>query len=104
MKPYHRISFTSLATLVGILGLGLAASSWWEHQKQTNRQQQFAALPLSGPVVREIVTPEGNLIEVRVPVDPMQVGASTEVQTCYVWRDARAPGASISCVSPTTPN
>lgn len=104
MKPYNRISLTSLATLVGVLGLGLGASSWWEHQKQTERQERFAALPLAGPVVREIITPEGTMLEVRVPVDPLQVGASTDVQTCYVWRDARAPGASLSCVSPTTPN
>lgn len=103
MTPYRRISFRSLATLVVVLGAGLAASSWWEHSKVTQRQQAFAALPLSGPVVREIATAEGTMLEVRMPVDPMRLGV-TEVQTCYVWRDARVASASMSCVAPTTPN
>ncbi len=104
MRPYRRISLSSLAVLIGVLGLGLGASSWWESQKIAKRQQEFAALPLLGPVVREMITPEGNLLEVRIPVDPLQVGASTDVQTCYVWRDARVSSASLSCVSPTQPN
>lgn len=103
MTPYRRLSARSLVILVAVLGAGLAASSWWELRQQDQRSQAFSALPLVGPVVREIVTPEGNMLEVRMPVDQMRLGIS-EVQTCYVWRDARTPSASLSCVSPTTPN
>lgn len=103
MTPYRRISLRSLITLVALLGLGLAVSSWWEYRKQTERAQAFAALPLSGPVIRETATAEGTMLEIRMPVDQMRLGV-TEVQTCYVWRDAKVTSASMSCVSPTTPN
>lgn len=101
--PYRRISVRSLAALVAILAAGLAASTWWEHRQQSQRAQAAQALPLGGPVIRETATAEGTILEVRMPVDPWRLG-TTEVQTCYVWRDARVTTASLSCVSPTTPN
>ena len=103
MKPYRHISIPSLVALVAIMGAGLAASSWWEHQQTTKRQQAFSALPLSGPEIRETATAEGTMLEVRMPVDQIRIGL-TEIQTCYVWRDAKTSTASLSCVSPTTPN
>ena len=102
-NEHRRVSLPALATLVGLLGVGLAASAWWELRQQEQRAKSFPAEQLVGPVVREIVTPQGTVLEVRMPVDPLRIGI-TEVQTCYVWRDARTPSASMSCVSPTTPN
>jgi hypothetical protein len=101
---HRKVSLPALATLVGLLGVGLAASAWWELREQEQRDKAFPpSEQLVGPVVREIVTPAGTVLEVRIPVDPLRIGI-TEVQTCYVWRDAQTPSASMSCVSPTVPN
>lgn len=101
--PYQRITLRSMVTLVAALGLGLAASAWWELREQDQRAKAMAAVPLQGPVMREIVTPQGTVLELRMPVDQMRLGI-TEVQTCYIWRDAQVLSASMSCVSPTMPN
>jgi len=97
MKPYRRITLVNVAVLVALCAAGLAASVWWEQ-----RQAPAAAATrqhvgeIVQPVFREMVTPHGNLLEVRVPVDPLQIGVSS-IQICYVWRDASTGGASLSC-------
>lgn len=87
------------------LAIGAAGVAWYvynQHQGQQSRERAAARRAAgasqlaAAPTMRKIATPEGTLIEMRVPVDTYGLGI-IEHQTCYVWRDATAPSASLSC-------
>jgi hypothetical protein len=106
MKPYRRLSASNLITLGALCTAGLFASAWWDQRQQQHsatRSTHTSGGYLAAPVFREMVTAHGNLLEMRVPVDPLQTGAS-DVQICYVWRDATSGSASLSCPGETVPN
>jgi hypothetical protein len=96
---------------VGALVLAAAAGAWFLYgdyrdqraaQRRQQRQAQTAADLNAAPAVREIVTPHGTLLEMRVPTDPFALGI-VEHQLCYVWRDAQMRTASISCPNAPLP-
>ncbi len=103
MKPYRRLTIANLLLPVAILAAATFAYAWWELKTAAEKEPMhinMAKVPgeLAAPVFREFVTPEGTLLEMRVPYDPLQIGISTE-RTCWIWRDARTPTASLSCPS-----
>lgn len=96
MKPYRRITASNAITLVAVCAAGLFASAWWAERQQAQARPMAVVGEIDQPVFREMATPHGTLLEMRVPVDPLQVGVNS-VQVCYIWRDALSPGASLSC-------
>jgi hypothetical protein len=102
MKPYNRVSARSLVILVAALGAGLAAATWWEMRQQAQRPPTYIEQPLVAPVFRAMPTAEGTLLELRIPVDPLQLGVTT-TRICYVWRDANVASASLSCPGDDAP-
>jgi hypothetical protein len=105
MKPYRRLTASNLITLVSLCAAGLFASAWWEQRQQRSGSSstRSTAGQLVAPVFREMVTAHGNLLEMRVPVDPLRTGIN-DVQICYIWRDATVGSASLSCPGETVPH
>jgi len=102
VKPYSRVSVRSLVILVTGLGVGLAASALWEQYRRGQRPPTYIEQPLVAPVFRAMPTAEGTLLELRIPVDPLQLGVTT-TRICYVWRDANVASASLSCPGDDVP-
>lgn len=107
MKPYARLNLANAAVLAGVCLAGLALAYGWERifpSSTTAPRLQAAPDGNQVPMFREIRTPQGTLLEMRVAVDPLGIGLH-ELQTCYVWRDAVVTGsASISCPQAPAPH
>lgn len=101
-KPYRRFTASNVITLASLCAAGLFASAWWAQRQQAQAASAPAVAEIVQPVFREMATPHGTLLEMRVPVDPLQVGV-TSVQICYVWRDALSDSASLSCPGESWP-
>lgn len=96
----------STAPRLRVILVGLAAGAalvgylaWASGQPAPVRDPLVRPALADPPVTREIHTRYGTLVEMRVPTDAAGLGV-VELQTCYVWRDAQHPSASISCPAP----
>ena len=103
MRPYRRITMKNVGVLVLLCASGLAFAAYLQ-QKDTkfHGAVQAPSGTMETPYVSsKAVMEEGELLQVQVPHDPLAIGI-TEIQTCWVWRDAKLSTASISCPAPPT--
>lgn len=93
---YRRITWQNLALPVACLVASLFAMAWWELRTAQPAKPPTTATGLVGPVVREIITSHGTLLEIRTPYDPYKLGIPAE-RICFVWRDGSSTQTSLDC-------
>lgn len=85
----------SLLCLVVLLsGCDVSQEKQARAQRKVERQERAEVHAAQPPVIRTHDTTEGQLLVLDVPV---ATDGIRERQKCFVWRDAQARSASLTC-------
>lgn len=103
MRPYQRINVKNVAALLLICAAGLAFAVVINSDRHQSAARSTSAFTqeTTPNVTKTTALPEGDLLQIQIPHDPLGLGIN-EVQTCWVWRDAKLQTASLSCPAPAT--